>query len=82
MNTTDIKLKIIQEIESLDKSSLNEFLGVWTNFVNSRKQESDWHLLTKEQKKGILDAIKETESGKFISHETVVAKFNMKYGNG
>jgi hypothetical protein len=81
MNASDLKLKIIREIDSLDKSKLEDFYGVLVNFVNGQKDLSEWEELTNDQRQGILDAVSQVESGEIISHDKIVAKYSNKYSN-
>lgn len=81
MTTSDLKLKIFRQIDSLEKSRLEEFYGVLVNFINEKKDLADWERLTEEQKQGINDAIDEIDSGKGISHEKVMATIRKKYSD-
>ena len=79
MTVSDLKLKIFREIDSLEKSRLEELYGVLKNFINGKKDISDWDKLTEEQKQGIIDAIKEADSGKGIPNETVMAMIRKRF---
>jgi len=81
MTVSDLKLRIFRQIDSLEKSKLEEFYGILLNYVNGQKDVSDWDKLSHSQKKGLLDAISEIESGKGISNSTVLTKFRKKYSN-
>ncbi len=81
MTVSDLKLRIFRQIDSLEKSKLEEFYGVLLNYINGQKDISDWDNLTANQKQGILDAIEEIESGKGISNKAVLSKFHKKYSN-
>jgi hypothetical protein len=81
MTTADLKLKIFRQIDSLEKSRLEEFYGILVNYINGNKDIGDWEKLTSEQKQGILNAIDEIEVGKGISHEKVMTKIRKKYSN-
>lgn len=81
MATSDLKLKIFQQIDSLEKDRLEEFYGVSVNFINEKKDMADWEKLTEEQKQGISDAIEEIDSGEGIAHEEVMANIRKKYSN-
>lgn len=81
MTVSDLKLKIFRQIDSLDKNRLEELYGVLTNFINGHKDNSDWDKLTEEQKKGIIDAIGEIDSGRGIPHEEVMENIRKKYSN-
>jgi hypothetical protein len=79
MNASELKLKIFRQIDSLEKTSLEDFYGVLINYVNSHKELNDWGELSDLHKQGIIDAIEEIDSGKGISHDTVMSKFRKKY---
>jgi len=81
MNTSELKLKIFRQVDSLERTRLEDFYGVLTNFINSQKEISDWIKLTEDQKQGILDAIEEIDSGKGIPHDKVISKYRMKYSH-
>jgi transcription elongation factor GreA-like protein len=81
MTVSDLKLKIFRQIDSLEKSRLEEFYGVLMNYVNGKKDISDWDKLSDTQKQGILDAIDELDSKKGVSNKVVINKFRKKYSN-
>ena len=81
MTVSDLKLKIFRQIDSLEKSRLEEFYGLLMNYVNGKKDISDWDKLSDSQKKGILDAIDELDSKKGVSNKVVIDKFRKKYSN-
>jgi hypothetical protein len=81
MTISDLKLKIFRQIDSLEKSRLEEFYGLLMNYVNGKKDISDWDKLSETQKQGILDAIDELDSKKGVSNKVVIDKFRKKYSN-
>ena len=81
MTVSDLKLKIFRQIDSLEKSRLEEFYGLLMNYVNGKKDISDWDRLSETQKQGILDAIDGLDSKKGISNKVVIDKFRKKYSN-
>jgi hypothetical protein len=81
MTVSDLKLKIFRQIDSLEKSRLEEFYGLLLNYVNGKKDISDWEKLSETQKQGILDAIEELDSKKGVSNKVVIDKFRKKYSN-
>lgn len=81
MTVSDLKLRIFRHIDSLEKSKLEEFYGLLLNYINGQKDIADWDKLTDNQKKGILDAIDEIESGKGIPNRSVIDKFRKKYSH-
>jgi hypothetical protein len=81
MTVSDLKLKIFRQIDSLEKSRLEEFYGILMNYINSKKVISDWEKLSDTQRQGLFDAIDEIQSGKGISNKTVIDKFRKKYSD-
>ncbi len=81
MNASELKLKIFRQIDTLEKSKLEDLYGVLLNYVNGQKELNDWVELTNEQRQGILDAVAEVESGKVIPHDKIVAKYRQKYSS-
>jgi hypothetical protein len=79
MTVSDLKLKIFRQIDSLEKNRLEEFYGLLLNYVNSKKDISDWERFTPAQKQGLIDAIDQMDSGKGISHNDVLEKLRKKY---
>jgi len=49
------------------------------NHINGKKDISDWERFTPAQKKGLMDAIDQLDSGKGISHKDVIDKLRKKY---
>jgi hypothetical protein len=81
MTVSDLKLRIFREIDSLEKNRLEEFYGLLMNYINGQKDISDWDKLSAIQKKGILDAVDEIDSGKGVPHKAVLDKFRKKYSH-
>jgi hypothetical protein len=79
MTISDLKLKIFRQVDSLEKNRLEELYGVLINYINGQKDIDDWEKLTIEQKKGIIDAIEEIDSGKGIPNEKVMSTIRKKY---
>jgi len=79
MTVSDLKLKIFRQIDSLEKNRLEEFYGLLLNYINSKKDISDWEKLTLAQKQGLMDAMDQLDSGKGISHTDVIDKLRKKY---
>ena len=79
MTVADLKLKIFREVDSLEKSRLEELYGVIINFLNGKKEIGDWDKLTEEQKQGITEAIDEIDKGMGIPHEMVMDIMRKKF---
>ena len=81
MTVSDLKLKIFRQIDSLEKNRLKEFYGLLLNYVNGKKDVSDWDKLTAAQKQGILDSIDEMDSNKGVAHKVIIDNFRKMYFN-
>jgi len=79
MTVSDLKLKIFRQIDSLEKNRLEEFYGLLLNYINGKKDISDWDRLTFAQKQGLMDAIDQLDSDKGIPHNDVIDKLRKKY---
>ena len=81
MTISELKLKIFRHIDSLEKDRLEEFYGLLINYINGKRDITEWDNLSVSQKQGILDAIDEIDSGKGIPNKTVLDKYRKKYSN-
>jgi len=81
MTVSDLKLKLFRQIDTLDKSKLEEIYGVLINYLNGQNDISEWGKLSDNQKSGIFDAIDELEAGKGIPNRVVLDKFRKKYSH-
>jgi hypothetical protein len=79
MTVSELKLRLFRQIDSLEKSKLEELYGVVTNYINGNKDLSEWDKLSDYQKQGLFDAIEEVKNCKETSHEEVMNKFHLKY---
>lgn len=81
MNTTELKTKILKQIDALDSDKPEGFYGLLLNYVNGQQSEEEWYLLSDEQRNGILAAIAEVESGHKIPHTEIVEKYRSQFRN-
>jgi hypothetical protein len=79
MTVSDLKLKIFRQIDSLEKSRLEEFYGLLLNYINGKKDIPDWERLSPAQKQGLMDAIDQLDSGQGVSHKDVIDNLRKKY---
>jgi hypothetical protein len=82
MTASDLKLKIFRQIDSLEGKRLEELYGVLLNFINDKKDVSDWSRLSDEQKQGIYNAIEEIDAEKGIPNAKIISKIRNKFSNG
>lgn len=81
MDTSELKLRIFREIDSLEQSKLQEVYGHIQNFLRADKDLDDWESLSVVQKEGLRDAINDLDAGKGIVHEDVISKYRKRYPN-
>ena len=81
MTVSDLKLKLFRQIDTLEKSKLEEIYGVLINIINGQRDISDWDKLSDTQKQGIMNAIDEIERGKGIPNKIILDKFRKKYSH-
>ena len=81
MDASELKLKILKEIESLEESKLQEVYGFLQNFIRGEKDLEEWDELDTAQQQGIIDAIEELNGSKGVAHESVIAKYRKKYSD-
>ena len=79
MTASDLKLKIFRQIDSLEGKRLEELYGVLLNFINDKKDVSDWSRLSDEQKQGIYNAIEEIDAEKGIPNAKIISKIRNKF---
>ena len=79
MKTTELKQKLIRKLENLEESQMEELYGLVVNWLNGKKEVEEWALLSESQKKGIIDAIEEIDSGYGQAHSDVVNEMRKKY---
>ena len=79
MSTAELKLKLFREIDTLEKSKLEQIYGLVLNFINKDNDTEEWNDLTATQPKGFLDAIEEMDSSDGIDHKKVMEKYKNKY---
>lgn len=80
MTETELKIKIIQQIDTLKDDRLIELYGVVTNFINSADNSEEWDALTIAQKNGLEYGIAELNEGKEIEYSVVMEEMKKKYG--
>jgi len=80
MNASEIKIKLFQQIDALDKEKLEELYGVFLNFIQGKDSIEEWNKLTEVQKKGIEDGIYELDTNKGIPNDVVLEELRKKYG--
>jgi hypothetical protein len=78
MSVTELKMKLLQEIDTLKKSKLEQIYGLVLNCINKDNDTEEWNALTTTQQKGLLDAIKEMNSSKGMDHKKVMEKHKNK----
>ncbi|MGV8992465.1 MAG: hypothetical protein ACOH1O_00055 [Flavobacterium sp.] len=79
MTTSEIKKKISEEIDILDKSTLEQVYHLLLKFLNKETTTDNWNSLSQKQQSGLLEAIDEMNSSNGLDHKTIIDKFKNKY---
>ena len=79
MNTTDLKLTIMRQVDTLEDESLKEVLTYIQDKLTSQ-QLNGLDALSEEQQKAIQQAQQSIKEGKGIPHQKIVDKYNTIYG--
>jgi len=82
MSIEEFKLQIFRQVDALGSSKLKEFYGLMLNYVNSKKDTTEWMGVNDVEKQAIEEAIEEIKDNKGIKHEQVMAKIRSKYNHG
>ena len=79
MNTSDLKLNIIRQVDTLEDDILKEVIDYIQNKINNR-ETSVLDSLSIEQKNAISQAQQSIKDGFGIPHKIIVSKYKTKYG--
>lgn len=79
MSTADLKLKLFREIDSLEKSKLEQVYGMLLNFISNENDTTEFDSLSAEKQEGLLKAINEMNTSEGIDHITVMNQLKKKY---
>jgi len=80
MKASEIKVKLFQQIDALDKEKLEELYGLFLNFIHGKDSIEEWDKLTDIQKRGIEDGVYELNADKGIPNDIVLEELRKKYG--
>ena len=81
MDASELKLRIIEEIDSLESSKLEKVYGYLQNIIHGDKDLREWETLSVIQKRGIREAITELDKEGGIVHEKVISKYRKKHSD-
>ena len=81
MDASELKLRIIEEIDSLESSKLEKVYGYLQNIIHGDKDLREWETLSVIQKRGIREAITELDEEGGIVHEKVISKYRKKHSD-
>jgi hypothetical protein len=81
MNTAELKMKIIRQVDILEEDILIDVNNYIQNKIFEQKT-SVLDGLSIEHQKGILQAQQSIRDGNGIPHEIIVAKYQAKFGLG
>jgi hypothetical protein len=81
MNSAELKLELIRNIDKLEKKQLFELSGVVSNMIHGQYGNDDWDLLSQFEKEGILEAIEDLKKNGGIKNETVIKNIRTRIAN-
>ena len=81
MNKSELKIKLIHQIDSLDEERVIELYGIVRNFINGDDDTENWDSLTTAQKKGLEYGVAELEKGDVVEHSVVMEGIEKKVWN-
>jgi hypothetical protein len=79
MNTADLKLNIIRQVDTLEDDVLMDVIDYIQCKINNTSL-SILDALSEEQKNGIYKAQQSIKAGQGIPHQVIVEKYKSKYG--
>lgn len=79
MNTSELKLKLFRQIDTLEKSKLEKVYGLFLNLLNSDDDSEQWNTLSESRKQGLLNALEEMNHSEGAEHQSVMEKYKTKY---
>ena len=81
MNSAELELELIRNIDKLEKKQLFELSGVVSNMIHGQYGNDDWDLLSQFEKEGILEAIEDLKKNGGIKNETVIKNIRTRIAN-
>lgn len=81
MEAAELKLRLFRQIDSLEKTKLQELFELFNIFMNNNMGINDWEDMSEEQREGIFEAINELDEGRGTVNEKVIAKYRKKYSH-
>lgn len=79
MDTSELKLKLFRQIDTLEKSKLEQVYDLVLKFIHTEHGTKQWDSLSKAQQQGLLDAVEEMNHSEGIEHQSVIDKYKQKY---
>ena len=80
MNTSELKLTIIRQMESLEEDVLIEVLDYIQRKVDDHQYTSVLNTISVEQQQALLQAQQSIQDGKGIPHQVIESKYKKMYG--
>ena len=79
MTSTQLKLQLQRKIDNLNPSSLKEFYGLITNFLNGKESIDEWATLSSSEKKAIKIGLSQLDAGKKISRADAMGSLRKRF---
>lgn len=81
MEASELKLALFNKIDSLDKKSLEEFYGLFLNFINLKDDQNEWEAYSDFEKEKLQAGIDSLNEGKKVYHKDIMRKYLRKYSD-
>lgn len=81
MTATDLKQKIVRELDTLPDNRMEEFYGVLMNYIRNQESEDEWLNLSTSEQNGILAAVNQIDSGLKIESKEVFERVRNRITN-
>ena len=79
MNTSELKLKLFRQIDTLEKSKLEKVYRLLLDWINESDDSEQWNTLSESKRKGLKDALEEMNHSEGTEHQSVMKKYKEKY---
>ena len=73
MDTSKLKLKLFREIDTLEKSKLEQVYDLVLKLIHTERGTKQWDTLSKAQQQGLLDAVEEMNHSEGVAHQSVAS---------
>jgi hypothetical protein len=79
MSSDELKLQLFRQIDAFDTAGLKEFQGVLLNYINSKRESSEWLGVNPAEQTAIEAGLKELDNGNGKCHQEVMRFLRKNY---